>query len=75
MTNTAPDTLTDREFLDDLIEDTELAQILRVQPQSIPVMRSRGQLPIPTYKRGRKTLSSRRGAVELVKSSLKTFTA
>ncbi|MCB1679141.1 MAG: hypothetical protein KDI16_10720 [Halioglobus sp.] len=61
--------ISDKEFLDDLIGDDELAAILRVQPKSIPVMRSRGKLPIPTYKRGRKTLSSRRGAVELLKAS------
>ncbi|RLA49665.1 MAG: hypothetical protein DRQ98_13850 [Gammaproteobacteria bacterium] len=71
MTSTAHENLTDQEFLDDLIDDKELAQILRVQPQSISVMRSRGQIPIPTYKRGRKTLSSRRGAVEYIKASLK----
>jgi hypothetical protein len=67
--------LSDQEFLDDLIEDQELAEILRVQPQSIPVMRSRGKLPIPTYKRGRKTLTSRRGAVEYIRASLKPYCA
>lgn len=67
--------LSDQEFLDDLIDDDELAAILRVKTKSIPVMRSRGKIPIPTYKRGRKTLSSRRGAVELVKSCVKTYSA
>ena len=67
--------LTDKEFLDDLIDDDELAAILRVQVKSIPVMRSRGKIPIPTYKRGRKTLTSRRGAVQLLKASALPYTA
>ena len=65
----------DQAFLDDLIEDSELAAILRVKPKSIPVLRARGKIPIPTYKRGRKTLSSRRGAIELVKSCAKSYPA
>ena len=51
-----------------LKDDPELAKILRVQPKSIPVMRCRGQLPIEQYRVGRKTLSSRRSAVEYIKS-------
>lgn len=66
---------TDQEFLEDLIDDDELAAILRVKPESIPVMRCRGKLPIATYKRGRKTLSSRRGAVELLKASALPYSA
>jgi len=69
------ESLSDQEFLDDLIDDDELARILHVQPQSIPVMRCRGKLPIPTYKRGRKTLSSRAGAVALVKASYREYQA
>ena len=68
-------TLSDQEFLEDLIDDDELAAILRVKPESIAVMRCRGKLPIPTYKRGRKTLTSRRGAVQLLKASALPYTA
>lgn len=71
MPNTSIIELSDQEFLDDLIDDKELAQILRVQPQTIPVMRARGKIPIPTFKRGRKTLSSRRAAVALLRASLR----
>lgn len=58
----------DQEFLADLIDDNELAEILRLKPKSIPVMRCRGQLPIEQYKVGRKTLSSRRSAIAFIKS-------
>lgn len=61
--------LSDEEFLADLCDDNELARILRVQRQSIPVMRCRGKLPIPTYRLGRKTLSSRSAAIELLRQS------
>ena len=69
MTNTAHEELPDEEFFADLIEDSELAKIFHVDPKSIPVMRCRGKIPIPTYRRGRKTLSSRRAAIALVKAS------
>lgn len=62
-------TLNDADFISDLIDDHELARILHVQPQSIPVMRCRGKLPIPAYRRGRKTLSSRKAAIELLRQS------
>jgi|GEM_PF-1607294 len=67
--------LSDQDFLADLIDDDELAAILHVQKQSIAVMRCRGKLPIPTYKRGRKTLSSRAGAVALVRASFREYQA
>ena len=68
-----PEELSDEEFIADLVEDDELAKILHVQPKSIPVLRARGKLPFPSYKRGKKTLSSRRGAVEHIKASFKPY--
>lgn len=67
--------LSDQDFLADLIDDDELARILHVQKQSIPVMRCRGKIPIKTYKRGRKTLSSRADAVALVRASFREYQA
>ncbi|GAB5449923.1 MAG: hypothetical protein Hals2KO_02510 [Halioglobus sp.] len=60
--------ISDSEFLDDLIDDRELAAILRVDYKSIPVMRCRGKLPIEQYRVGRKTLSSRRSAIEYIEA-------
>ena len=58
------------EFLADLCEQVELAKILGVQPQTIPVMRARGKLKdIAEYRRGRKVLSSRSDAVAVVRAS------
>jgi len=67
--------LSDQNFIDDLIEDDELAAILHVQKKSVAVMRCRGLLPIATYKRGRKTLSSRADAVALVRASFREYKA
>ena len=67
--------LSDQDFLADLIDDDELARILHVQKQSVPVMRCRGKIPIKTYKRGRKTLSSRADAVALVRASFREYQA
>lgn len=63
--------VSDQDFLADLIDDEELAGVLGVQPQSIPVMRARGKLnDIRYYKPGRRGRSSRRDAIAHVRASL-----
>ena len=63
-------TISDSEFLQDLIGADELATILRIKPQSIGPLKARGRLNgIEFYIIGRKLHATRSSVVDFIKQS------
>jgi len=57
------------EFINDLIDDDELSQIIRMPKRSIQQLRCRGLLSIPGYRVNKKKfLTSKKAAVEWIKA-------
>jgi hypothetical protein len=62
-------TISDREFLDDLIGKIEIAEILHIKPESIAPLKARGRLEgIEFFIIGRKLNATRSSVVRFIKA-------